>query len=80
MTDGDLVHARRTVTAMTSRDTETSAMGAWSLKRVSVRIMWALLIGGLAAFVFGSSGSAGTFAVIVMVIAYIALTAIARRR
>lgn len=72
------MRAGRTVTAMTTR--ETRAVGAWSIQRTSVRIMWSLIIGGLLAAIIGSSGTSATVAVLVMVISYFALTAFARRR
>lgn len=65
---------------MTPGDDEVRVIGPWSIQRVSVRIMWALLIGGLVAFAFGSSGTSGTAAVVVMVISYVALTLVARSR
>lgn len=59
---------------------ETQELSSWSLQRTTVRIMWALIIGGIVAAAIGTSGLSAVVAVAVMVAAYFALTAFVNRR
>jgi hypothetical protein len=59
---------------------EETRIGSWSLHHVAVRIMWAVILGGVVAFAIGSSGLAAVIAVAVMVATYLVLTVIVSRR